>query len=212
MKKLKKNQLSILLTAVLLGLLIAIQARSFEEVSDVISRNTRADVFREIQILKTTNENLEDEIDDLEDQLAKISNNQEALASVREEIEKYRVLSGKVDVTGPGVSVKIDGDIKAIWLTDTVNELFTAGAEAVSVNSVRLTNKTIGFDTIPNGQVLLNGVILNKPYVIEAIGDKLVLADALNQPEGIIDRMNRSIPNVVIELLQKDLVQMEKVI
>ncbi len=212
MKKLKNNQLSILLTAVALGILIVVQARSYEEVSDVISRNTRADVFREIQILKTTNETLGDEIDDLQEQLDKISNNQEALDSVKAEIEKYRILTGRVDVSGPGVTMKIDGEIKAIWLTDIVNELFSAGAEAVSVNSIRLTNKTIGFDTIPNGQILLNGVILNKPYEISAIGEKTVLKEALEQPEGIIERMNRSVNDAVIELVEKDFIKMEKVI
>lgn len=212
MKKLKNNQLSILLTAVALGILIIVQARSYEEVSDVISRNTRSDVFREIKILKTTNETLGDEIDDLQEQLDKISNNQEALDSVKAEIEKYRILTGRVDVSGSGVTMKIDGDIKAIWLTDIVNELFSAGAEAVSVNSIRLTNKTIGFDTIPNGQLLLNGVILNKPYEISAIGEKTVLKEALKQPEGIIERMNRSFSDTVIELVEKDFIKMEKFI
>ncbi len=212
MKKLKNNQLSILLTAVALGILIIVQARSYEEVSDVISRNTRSDVFREIKILKTTNETLGDEIDDLQEQLDKISNNQEALDSVKAEIEKYRILTGRVDVSGSGVTMKIDGDIKAIWLTDIVNELFSAGAEAVSVNSIRLTNKTIGFDTIPNGQLLLNGVILNKPYEISAIGEKTVLKEALKQPEGIIERMNRSFSDAVIELVEKDFIKMEKFI
>jgi uncharacterized protein YlxW (UPF0749 family) len=212
MKNLKKNEVWILITAVLLGVLIMVQARSYEDVSDVISRNSRSDVFREIQILKTTNENLEDEISGLEDQLEKITNNQEALNSVREEIDKYMVLTGKVDISGPGVGLKLDGDIEAIWLTDTVNELFSTGAEAVSINSIRLTNKTIGFDTIPSGQILLNGVILNKPYVIEAIGDKTVLEQTLNQAEGILERMGRSISDTEINLEQKDFIKMEKVL
>jgi uncharacterized protein YlxW (UPF0749 family) len=211
MRKLKKNELSILLTAVVLGILIAIQAQSFQDVSDVITRNSRSDVFREIQILKDTNDDLEDEIDELEGQLDKITNNQEALDSVREEIEKYEKLTGRVDVSGPGINVKIDGDLKSLWLIDVVNELFTAGAEAVSVNSIRLTNNAIGFDTIPNGQILLNGVILNQPYTVEAIGDKEVLEEALNQPQGIVDRMTQSLDGVVIVVTQKDLVEMEKV-
>ncbi len=212
MKKIQKNELSILLTAVVLGLLIAVQARSFEDVSDVISRNTRSDVFREIQILKKTNETLLDETFELADQLDNISNNQEALDSVKAEIEKYMIITGRVNVAGPGLNVKMHGDIKGIWLTDTVNELFTAGAEAVSVNSIRLTNQTIGFDTIPSGQILLNGVILNKPYVVTAIGDRNVLKEALEQPEGIIERMNRNITDAVIELSQEDLIEMDKVI
>ncbi len=86
MKKIKKNELSILLTAVALGTLIAVQARSFEDVSDVINRNTRSDVFREIQILKKTNESLLDETFELSEELEKITNNHEALDSVKEEI------------------------------------------------------------------------------------------------------------------------------
>lgn len=208
----KRRELPILLTAVLLGFLIAQQARSFQDVGDVINRNSRADVYREIQILKDTNDDLRSEIDDLEQQLAKVSNNQDALASVREEIQEYEALTGRVDVSGPGIRVEIQGDVKGLWLTDIVNELFSAGAEAVSVNSVRLTNKTIGFDTIPSGQIMLNSVILTQPYTIEAIGDKQVLEEALSQPEGIIERMERSVNGAQVVLLQKDVITMEKVL
>lgn len=89
---------------------------------------------------------------------------------------------------------------------------FSAGAEAVSVNSVRLTNKTIGFDTIPSSQIMLNSVILTQPYTIEAIGDKDVLDEALSQPEGIIDRMQRGLSGVQVTLLQKDVIDMQKVL
>jgi len=211
-KKLHERELSLLLTAVLLGFMIALQAQSFEDLGDVINRDSRADVFREIQILKNTNDSLEDEIDELGNQLERVSNNQDALESVREEIQKYEIITGRIDISGPGISLKIDGDTKSLWLTDTVNELFSAGAEAVSVNSIRLTNTTTGFDTIPNGQILLNSVILNQPYTIEAIGDKQVLESALIQPEGIIERMRRNVPDAVVEVQQKDLVMMEKVL
>lgn len=212
LKKLHKRDLSLLLTAVLLGFLIALQARSFQDVGDVMNRNNRADVFREIQILKDTNDGLRDEIGDLERQLEKVSNNQDALASVQEEIHKYEILTGRVNISGPGIRVEIYGDVKALWLTDMVNELLSAGAEAVSVNAIRLTNKTTGFDTIPSGQILLHSAILNQPYTIEAIGDKQVLHNALSQPEGIIDRMQRGVPGAQAKLEQKDLVNMDKVI
>lgn len=207
MKSKRKNQLSILITAVLLGFLIMLQAKSFGDVSDVLNRNTRTDVFKEIQVLKTTNEKLSDEIDNLEVQLGKISNNQEALAGVRDQIEEYKLLAGKTEVSGPGVEIQIRGEIKALWLIDTLNELLSAGAESVSVNSIRLTNHTNGFDTIPNGQILLNSVILNEPYVIEAIGDKSVILTALNQPQGILERIMQ-LNNVEITAVEKDLITM----
>jgi len=211
-KTIHSRELSLLLTAAFLGVLIALQAQSFKDLGDVINRDNRADVFREIQIMKNTNDNLENEISELSDQLGKVSNNQEALNSVMKEIDKYNVITGKVDVSGSGVEIKIDGDIRAIWLTDIVNELFSAGTEAVSVNSIRLTNDTIGFDTIPNGQILLNSVILNKPYIIEAIGDKTTMHRALTQSEGIVDRMKMAEPNIIVDVEQKDFIIMKKVI
>lgn len=212
MKHLKKNQLSLLLTALLLGLLISFQARSFENVSEVYGRDNRADVFREIQILKTTNEDLEDQLVDLEHQLSRVSDNQQALTIVREEIETYRALSGEANITGPGIIVKIQGNIRALWLTDIVNELLTAGAEAVSVNNIRLVNSTVGFDTIPSGQILLNSVILSPPYIIESIGERTVLRQALEQPQGIIERMSQNLTDAAVTIEGKDLIEMKKVL
>jgi len=205
-----RRQFLILLTSILLGFLIIMQARSFTDVTAMIGRDTRADVFREIKILKSTNEKLGDEISDLEDQLIKTSDSGKALEGIAEEILKYRLLTGRVNVSGPGLELTLTGDIKALWLTDIVNELFNAGAEAVGVNGIRLTDKTIGFDTIPNGQILLNGAILKSPFVFTAIGDKQVLKDALEQPHGILQRLSQSLGGVEMALVQKDIVEMEK--
>lgn len=207
-----RRQFSILLTSVLLGFLIVMQARTFTDVTAVIGRDTRADVFREIKILKSTNENLEDEIGDLESQLEKTSDSGKALEGIAEEILKYRLLTGRVNVNGPGVELKVGGEVKALWLTDIVNELFNAGAEAVAVNGIRLTDKTIGFDTIPNGQILLNGAILKSPFIFTAIGDKEVLRDALEQPHGILQRLGQSVGGVETALDARDSIEMEKVL
>jgi len=212
LRSLGRRQLSILITSILVGFLIVMQARSFTDVTAMIGRDTRADVFREIKILKTTNENLTDEISGLEDRLAKTSDNEKALQGIKDEIEKYKIFTGRVNVSGPGIVLTVNKDIKAIWLTDIVNELYSAGAEAVSVNGIRLTDAGGGFDTIPNGQILLNGVILKEPYVFSAIGDKKVLQDALEQPQGILKRLRQSLGGVDVKLEQKDQVTMEKVL
>lgn len=208
----KKREFSILFTSVLVGFLILLQAKSFTNFTETMGRDTRADVFREIQILKKTNENLEHEIADLEAQLSSNSDKQEALEAVKKEIGKYNILTGRVAVSGPGIALEVNGNVPALWLVDIVNELFAAGAEAVSVNSIRLTNVTNGFDTIPNGQILLNGVILKQPYRFEAIGDKKTLLDALSQPQGILQRLEQSIKGSSAKLEQKDVIMMEKVL
>ncbi len=207
-----RRQLSILLTSVVVGFLILLQARSFTDATDLIGRDSRADVFREIKVLKNTNEKLTDEIKELEDQLAKTGDNEKAMESIRSEIEKYRILTGRVDVQGPGIEMTVSGNLKAIWLTDIANELFDGGAEAVSVNGIRLTDATRGFDTIPNGQILLNGSILKTPFEISAIGDRVVLQEVVEQPHGIIQRMQQSVAGFSVKVTQKDLVFMDKVL
>lgn len=201
-----------MITAAVLGFMIIMQAKSFSDYSDVYNRNSRADVFREIQILKNTNDSLKTEVNDLEGRLGKLSSNQEALDSVTEEIQLYNLLTGRDDVSGPGIFVSVEGDVKAIWLVDIVNELFSAGAEAVSVNGIRLVNRTAGFDTIPSGQIVISGVTLKQPYMVGAIGDKTVLRQALVQPQGIIERMNNILQDVQIGVEQKDLIEMGKMI
>ena len=90
--------------------------------------------------------------------------------------------------------------------------MWSAGAEAVSVNNIRLTNATVGFDTLPNGQISLNGVILTAPYHFDAIGDKKTLSEALTQTGGIVQRIKDSVQNADITLDQKDLIQIDKVL
>lgn len=208
----RKRELSILLTAILVGVLIIMQGKSFTSLDQVTNREARTDIFREIQILKNTNDNLNDEVKDLEDKLGKMSGQEAGLQGIASDISKYKLASGQLPVSGPGISFIINGDVSAIWLTDSVNELFAAGAEAVSLNNIRITDQTSGFDTIPNGQIMLNSVILKSPYKIEAIGDKNTLADALSQPQGIIQRLKEGVAAVTPELQQKDLIKMDKVI
>lgn len=207
-----RRQLSILITAVLLGVLIVIQSRSFTDLTAVVGRDSRANVFREIQILKKTNVDLEDEIKNLESELEKTADQEKALEGVQHEINKYKVLTGRIDISGPGLDLKINNNLKAIWLTDIVNELLSAGAEAVSVNNIRLTENTNGFDTIPNGQIVFNGSILKAPFEFKAIGDKKTLQDALMQPGGILQRMEQSLGQISFNLDLKDLLKMEKVL
>ena len=49
--------------------------------------------------------------------------------------------------------------------------MFNSTAQAVSINGIRITNQTAGFDVLPKGQIFLNGSILTYPYIFEAIGE-----------------------------------------
>jgi uncharacterized protein YlxW (UPF0749 family) len=206
----KYSQPALIFTGLLVGFLIVLQSRSFHLVEDIYGRDTRANAFHEIQVLKKTNENLQEEIKELESNVAQISDREQALKVVDDEIKKYTILAARSDVKGPGVEIILKENVPVIWLTDLVNELWSNGAEAVSINHIRLTNGTTGFDTIPNGQISLNGEILHLPYTLQAIGDKKVLIESLNQRQGILERLKESFPKLNLSLNQKEEIKMSK--
>lgn len=193
-----------------MGFLVVLQSKSFSGVREIIRRDFHANIFREIHILKTTNQNLEDTIGELETGLLKASDQEQALKVIGDEIARNKIIAGHVDISGPGIELIIKQNIALFWLTDIVNELLASGAEAISINNIRLTDSTIGFDILPNGQVSLNGVILTVPYNFHAIGNKKVIYTSLTQSHGIVQRFKESIPNLEIILDQKDVINMQK--
>lgn len=208
-----KKYTALIIIGLIVGTFVTLQSRSFKSISDVIvGRDSHTNVFQEIQILMQTNKNLEQEILDLQENLDQLSNRALALSAIESEITKYRVLDGQVQVFGPGVQIRISDNIATIWLVDLVNDLYSNGAEAVSINDVRLTNYTHGFDTLPQGQILFNGNILKTPLIVKAIGPKDVLKTMLEQPKGIVDKLYENNKGIDVAVESKDNIEMANVI
>lgn len=202
-----ERKVYIALVAIVLGFFIVTQVRSFEHATEIL-RDGEDNVFQELQILKEKNVALRREVENLEQILSRLDDKNLAIKTIEEEISRYEKLSGKYPIFGPGLVITVKNDISTPWVIDLINELFTAGAEAVSVNGLRITNISAGIDTLPQGQVLINGSILSKPYVFAAIGDGQKLLDILQLPGGIFDRMEASFKKIGIEREVKDVIQM----
>ncbi|MFC1599616.1 DUF881 domain-containing protein [Patescibacteria group bacterium] len=201
----------LLISGIILGALVMTQAKYFTNYVSSVGRDSSENIFRKIQILKTSNDELKDEIETLDKQLEETSTQANALASINKEIEKNKLIAGETDIYGTGIEIEIANEIDGLWFTDIVNDLFASGAEAVSVNGIRLTDATIGFDTLPNKKIMLNGVILNSPYSFSAIGESNTLRSALVSPFGIIEKMESSIEDFSYELNSPDRIEMKKV-
>lgn len=201
----KKLRLIFMLgTGLLMGSLFAFQSKSVSQANVSYSRESRISIFKEIQIVKKSNQNLSEQALELEKELAASDDRELALENLKKEIDKYEVLTGKTTAKGEGVTIQIDGEMEAIWFTDLTNELFSAGAEAVSINGIRLAPGNLGFDTIPNGQILFGGEILSPPFVFEAIGDSDTIAGSLEQSGGIISRIKSYKPDYSILLIREN--------
>ncbi|MBD3329940.1 DUF881 domain-containing protein [Candidatus Peregrinibacteria bacterium] len=202
------KQILVTACAIILGLLLVFQGRSYSNIDALMIRDSRTNVFQEIKVLKGKNEDLKKEVEDNELTLEQLKDQNLALEAIEENINKYKLLSGKFPVFGPGITISLEGDITAPWAIDLINELFNAGAEAVSINGIRITNHSKGIDMIPNGQFLMNGSILNSPYIINAIGESDTILSAIEIPGGIFDRLSAAFPELKIEVGVKEIIQM----
>lgn len=187
-------------TGLLMGSLFAFQSKSVSQANIYYNRENRISVFKEIQIVKKSNQNLNEQVSDLEKELTNSNDRELALGAIKAEIDKYQLVNGLADVKGPGITVEISGELESLWFTDMVNELNSAGAEAISVNGFRLTDGRSGFDTMPNGQILFGGDILSTPFKFEAIGDSKILAGSIKQAGGIVDRISSYKPDYKIDV------------
>ena len=112
-----------------------------------------------------------------------------ALRRSREELARLGVLAGIVPAVGPGVRVVVEDGVGAVGINQLLNgvqELRDSGAEAIELNGrVRLTASS-WFDDDPRG-IVVDGVIVEPPYTIEAIGDPGTLAGGLDFFGGFVD-------------------------
>ncbi len=203
------KNLSIGIATLIFGFLVVSQVVSFENLNEYFLRETQSNIFQEIKILKNKNEDLKQEISELEANIDKLTNQNSALNVIEEEITKYKKLTGLYPVFGSGLVVTIEGDLTTPWIIDLINDFFNSGAEAVSVNGIRITNKTAGFDTLPQGQILLNGSILSAPYVFHVSGDGLHIDNTLKLTGGIFNRLELTFPEITITTEKKEIIKID---
>jgi uncharacterized protein YlxW (UPF0749 family) len=188
-----------LLAAALLGLLgftFAIQVRSVADDSTVTALD-QEELVRILANLDAHEERLRDEIRELEDTRTRLStagqSQQEALAEAARRADELGILAGTLPAEGPGVVVRLTGApgvISAATLLDAVQELRSAGAEAMQIDgggggSVRVIASTYFLDG-EEGGIVVDGTLLRGPYTIVAIGEPQTLAPALHIPGGVV--------------------------
>lgn len=123
-----------------------------------------------------------------------------ALAEARTRLNALQVLAGTTSVKGPGVIVRItDPDllVPASMLLDSIQELRDAGAEAISINQVRVVAGTWLIDS-ESGGVNVSGTVIRPPYSVAAIGDGRTMAVAMRIPGGVADAMKAAGADVKI--------------
>lgn len=201
MKKVKA-QLAIGFVCVILGFIITTHLKSvqYNQIQGE-ERIRNESLVQELNKEKSKNADLLEEISAMRSEIeafrAEASENNDYVKAMSEQLRKAEILAGLSDVSGTGVIVTLndskveaeknpenyiihDDDIRKV-----VNELFAAGAEAVSVNGDRIVSTSAIRCVGP--VIIINNNKYSPPYEIRAIGNSQTLAAALNQRDGVVD-------------------------
>ncbi len=113
-------------------------------------------------------------------------------AEIGDRVSLLSTVAGTVPVVGPGLVITTDdaphagsavgGTILDTDLQALVNGLWTAGAEAISINGHRLTALTA--IRIAGTAITVDNVSLSPPYEVHAIGDPATLPARLLETSG----------------------------
>lgn len=201
--------ISIFAVCIVLVAVLLMQFKIVERVNEADIENMRETELREqLSTWKSkyqeTNEKLSEVNLKINEYNEKIQSNDQTSEIIEEELLQSNILLGNTDVTGEGVIITLaDTDesiITASDLLELVNELRFAGAEAISINNVRVTSLTDIVD-ISNRFILIKPrQRLSSPYVIKAIGNQTYLASSLGlKNSGFIDIHSNSGQSVKIE-------------
>lgn len=201
-KDIKKTvimNISLTFICIILGVVIMVQFRSISNRQDNTTSTQEQINSLQAQLIKLTQESeslqndkelLQDKIDDLES-----DENKKYLESLIKELNDIKIFAGLTTVTGHGMYIKLEfpqnisySSIQS-YLTLIINDLRASNAQAISINGQRILAMS-ELRIGNNGQVAVNGQIITKPYEIYAIGDTSALQSGMIMGgNGIIPTM-----------------------
>lgn len=215
-KKLKNKKRDHLISIILLmigiaiGAFIVVQIRSAEKIArttDPVKPNLRlSETVDEMELdqdaLKERISDLRGDVKEKEETLKKRRSTSKELTK---ELDEYKSYVGLTKVKGEGVEVTLDDGefsgtkdrndfkndaiIHSTDILDVVNLLWSAGAEAISINDERVVLST-SINCIVN-TILVNESHVGTPVVIKAIGKTNDLEDSIKKRANLPDLYER---------------------
>ena len=217
MKKIKVDNIAVsVVMFIVCATLMCVMFMQFKTVEE--TDITAIENMREAELRETLSEwkskyeqtatKLEENNKKINEYREKINNNEKASVLISKELEQSRVKVGKTDVEGEGVIVTLNDneemDIQALDLLELVNQLRYAGAEAISINDIRVINSTEIVDLDSYSYISVGERRVTAPYTVKAIGNKTYLSSTLNlKKSGFIDRAKNDGKSVEMEESKK---------
>jgi len=198
MNKINYGKITLLLASAILGFLLVFQMKQNIQDYDQVS-------LKSIQIMKNDINNKRKDIEDMrqliEQRKRELTNFEEVIKDqgditeiLKKEVSEAKLAAGLEDVQGPGIYLVIkdnestdivgadinDDIVHDVDMQVIINDLKSAGAEAISINGQRVLSRS---EIKCGGPIIrINGQSMANPFVVKAIGDPKVLYAAINAP------------------------------
>ena len=184
--------ISILTLGVLLGILSIISYQFLNEKQTAITRDTYINFLNETSLLINKNQALHQEIAQLSEDIKQNKTIYEASINAKESISKLNMILGIQPVSGEGVKVIIQKELPYFVFIDMMNDLYTIGAEAISINNIHITDQS-GFTENPlTHQVSISYTPISAPYTLSIIGDKDIMYQNLQKKNSVFQRITKA--------------------
>lgn len=201
--KIQGWQVTLTLFLLLVGFLLVVQFRAGTEIRreaelpTVRVRDLAVLVNQQEEALQALQVEVEQLRANLQEYKTAAAEGRSAAETLSKDADAYRLVLGLTAVQGPGVIVRLKEGIstggvvggqlqaQAQDLSGLVNELWSAGAEAIAINGVRML-ATTGIRQDERG-ITAGTFRLEGPYLIRAVGNPNLLTSALNLRGGFVE-------------------------
>lgn len=206
----KQGQFSITLVCFILGIMLAVQFRTTQDIRSSVQYQRTEDLTQRLMQVEKERNALEDQVRNLRQATGgNIAAN---------ELESIKMGAGLIPLQGTGVIVTMDDTkltsspgsknpnlylIKDEDILKILNELRAAGAEAIAINNQRLIASSEVRTAGPF--ISINNMNFAAPFEIKAIGDPVTLENALKIRGGVIETLQ--FWNIQVAVKQQDMVQ-----
>ena len=204
----KKKHIAIIigLTCFILSISIFMQMKTVKSLKKDVGTSflKNSDLIDEVLRAQEKNNNLYEQLEKAEAQLETVrtmaASGDEGDAKTEKELKENNMYLGFTELKGEGVIIELDdnrnvqGDELNISqylvheqdLLEVINELYNAGAEAISINDNRIVSSTA---ILCDGNIIrVNGKIITVPITVKAICSKAIL-NTLIRPQGYLQIM-----------------------
>jgi uncharacterized protein YlxW (UPF0749 family) len=199
------SRLTVAIVAGILGILAVGQLRG-QSGAPALEALSAAELTQLIANLTTGNDQLRAEVTELQDQRAHLAEAHDRGGTTVDELAadlaRIRAWAGLTPVTGQGVAIVVHGPIGGDGVEDLINELRNAGAEAISVDGVRIVIGVVVAGA-PESLSVENHAI-GDSFEIRAIGSPQILTGTLTRTGGVIAQIGTAYPTAQLTVTPLD--------